>query len=179
MDGEKTLSRFSLEEHDLPLRGEPAGKAVERNIVDQQREQLFTKPVGELIFVDAPFRGEPFFRHKKEHGFAAGRCVFERTRPALARGNAAFGIGIEKNIVRLAPPFRTSQSLIAIAQSSFLLEWLMNNRDKLTAQASGALTQDRPPIPAVTTPFETDGSRIRGHFRPRQRTLQPSPLPLL
>ena len=111
MDGEKTLSRFSLEEHDLPLRGEPAGKAVERNIVDQQREQLFTEPVGELIFVGAPFRGKPFFRHKEEHGFAAGRRIFERMRPALARGNAAFGIEIEKNIVWFAPAFTDEQVL--------------------------------------------------------------------
>ena len=105
MDGEEALSRLSLEAHDLPLRGEPAGKAIDRDIVDQQREQLFTKPVGELIFVGAPFRGEPFFRHEKKHGFAAGRRIFERTRPALAGGNAALRIDIEKNIVLLAPAF--------------------------------------------------------------------------
>ena len=105
MDGEEALSRLSLEAHDLPLCGEAAGKPVERDVVDQQREQFFVEPVGELIFVAAPFRDEPFFRHKEQHRFAAGRRVFERMRPALARGNAAFWIEIEKNIVWLAPAF--------------------------------------------------------------------------
>ena len=105
MNREEALGRLALEANDLPLRGEPAGQAIERDIVDQQREQLLVEPVGELIFVAAPFRGEPFFRHEEQHRLAAGRRIFERVRPALAGGDAALGIEIEKNVVRPAPAF--------------------------------------------------------------------------
>ena len=105
MNGEETLGRLAFEANDLPLRGQPAGQAVERDIVDQQREQLFVEPVGELIFVAAPFRGEPFLRDEEQHRLAAGRRLFERVRPALAGGDAALGIEIEKNVVGPAPAF--------------------------------------------------------------------------
>ena len=39
------------------------------------------------------------------HGLAAGRRLFERVRPALAGGNAALGVEIEKNVVGSAPAF--------------------------------------------------------------------------
>ena len=105
MDGDETLSRLAFEANDLPLRSQPTGQAIERDIVDQEREQFFVEPVGELIFVAAPFRGEPIFRHEKQHRLAAGGGVFQRMDPALAGGDAALGVEIEKNIVRPAPAF--------------------------------------------------------------------------
>ena len=105
MDGEETLGRLALEANDLPLRGQSAGQAVEHDIVDHQREQFLVEPIGELIFVAAPFRGEPFFRDDEQHRLAAGRRVFERVHPPLARDDAVVGIEIEENVVGPAPAF--------------------------------------------------------------------------
>ena len=105
MNCEETLGRLALEANDLPLRGEPAGQPIERDIVDQQREQFFVESLGELIFVAAPFRGEPFFRHEEQHRLATRRGIFQRVHPALPGDDAALGIKIEKNVVRSAPAF--------------------------------------------------------------------------
>ena len=105
MDGEEALGRLAFEAHHLPLRGEPARQAIERDVVDQQREQLLIELVGELIFVAAPFRGEPILRDEEQNRLAASGRIFKRLRPALAGGDAALGIEIEKDVVLAAPAF--------------------------------------------------------------------------
>ena len=41
MDGEKALGRLALQPHDLPLRRQPAGQAIERDIVDLEGKEFF------------------------------------------------------------------------------------------------------------------------------------------
>jgi hypothetical protein len=103
MGGDKAFRRLSLERHDLPLRGEPAGQAIKRNVVDEKRKQLLVETVRELILVAAPFGREPFFGDQEQNRFAARRRILERTHPALPRGDAVLRVEVEKNIVRPAP----------------------------------------------------------------------------
>jgi hypothetical protein len=51
----------------------------------------------------------------------------------LASSDAALRIEVEKDIVLAAPALADKPSLNAMAQSSFLLEWLMNKRDNRIA----------------------------------------------
>ena len=104
MHGQEPLGRLALEAHHLPLRAQAAGQAIERNIVDQQREQLFVELVGKLVFVAAPFGGKPILGHQEQDRLAAGRGIFQRLRPSLARDKAVVRVKIEENIVRSAPP---------------------------------------------------------------------------
>ena len=105
MDCEKALRRLTPQPNDLPLRSEPTGQAIKRNIVDFKREQLFVQFFGELILITTPFRREPFFRYEEEHRLAAGGRIFECVGPTLAGSNATLGIEIQKDIVRPAPAF--------------------------------------------------------------------------
>ena len=46
VDGEEPLGGLALEAYDLPLRAESARQAVERDVLDQQREQLLVELAG-------------------------------------------------------------------------------------------------------------------------------------
>src|SRR5262245_49518227 len=103
--GEEALSRLSLEAYHLPLRGQPARQVVERNVVDQQREQFLIKSAGELVFVAAPFRCQPNLRHEENNRLATGGRVLQRPRPALAGNDAALGVEVEEDVILAAPAF--------------------------------------------------------------------------
>jgi hypothetical protein len=111
VDRKEALSRLSLEAHHLPLRGEATGQVVERNVVDQQREQLLIEPAGELVFVATPFRGQPNLRDEEQNSLAARGRIFQRPRPALAGGDAALGVEIEEDVILVAPAFADQPGL--------------------------------------------------------------------
>jgi len=111
VDGEKAFCRFALEVNYLPLRGEAARQAIERYVVDQEREQLLIESAGELIFVAAPFRGEPNLRYEKQNRLAASGRIFKRSHPALAGDDAALGSEIEEDVLLAAPAFADQPSL--------------------------------------------------------------------
>src|SRR5262245_8001871 len=111
VDGEKALCRFALEVNYLPLRGEAARQVIERYVVDQEREQLLIESVRELVFVGAPFRGEPHLRYEEQNSLAASSRIFERPHPALAGDDAALRVEIEEDVLLAAPPFADQPSL--------------------------------------------------------------------
>ena len=119
MDGEETLGRLAREMYDLPLRAEPARQAVERNVVDQQREQLLVELVRELVFVGAPFQREPMLRDEEQDRLAARGRILERPRPALTAGDPRSGSKSRKMSSSPLQPSRIIQACNAIAQSSF------------------------------------------------------------
>jgi hypothetical protein len=72
------------------------------NVVDQKCKQFLVEPVGESIFIAAPFRGEPNLRYEEQNRLAARGRIFERLHPALAGDDAAFWIEIEEDVLLAA-----------------------------------------------------------------------------
>jgi len=65
---------------------------------DDHGEELFVEAACQRKFFAAPIRRKPVARDKKNHRLAALRSLMELTLPALACGDAAFGIEVKKNI---------------------------------------------------------------------------------
>ena len=103
MRDEEPLGWLAPQRHHLPLRGEAAGEAIERDRIDEQGEQLLAVFLGEPVFVVAPFGGEPLLRHEEEDDLATRRGILQRVLPALAGDDAALGVEIEEDVALAAP----------------------------------------------------------------------------
>jgi hypothetical protein len=75
------------------------------------KQQLLIESVGELVFVAAPFRGEPNLRYEKQNRLATSGRIFKRSCPALAGDDAALGIEVEEDVLLAAPAFADQPSL--------------------------------------------------------------------
>src|SRR5215813_11943146 len=78
---------------------------IKWNVIDQQCEQLLIELVGELIFVAAPFRGDPILGHQEQNRLAARGGIFQRSCPSFAGDEAVVRVEIEKYVVGSAPTF--------------------------------------------------------------------------
>ncbi len=82
----------------LELRGELQRQLAPGGWLDEDGEDLLAEGLGELELVEAPFGGAPVWRDKHDDREAALARLLQLLFPALARGEAMFGIKVEEGL---------------------------------------------------------------------------------
>jgi hypothetical protein len=83
----------------LPVTGDILGDLRDREILDEDAEQLLVKMVGETQFAAAPNRFNPGFGYEEQHRLAAAGRLVKTPLPSLARGDPAVWIEVEENLI--------------------------------------------------------------------------------